>query len=67
VYFLQHRFSRWLVCTPGSNSALGSDHLTARYWSRPHSVFFLTSVGGHGDQVIREALETYAGDRYHHI
>jgi hypothetical protein len=66
VYFLEHRFSRWLVCTPGSNSTLGSDHLTARFWSRPHSVFFLTSVSGFGDQLVREGLETYAGDRYQH-
>ncbi|HTJ35407.1 MAG TPA: Hsp70 family protein [Dactylosporangium sp.] len=65
VYFMRHRSSLWLVCTPGSNSALGSDHLTARFWSRPHSVFFLTSVSGFGDQLVREALETYAGDRYH--
>ncbi|MGI5239557.1 Hsp70 family protein [Dactylosporangium sp. CA-139066] len=66
VYFLEHRFSRWLVCTPGSNSSLGSDHQTARFWSRPHSVFFLTSTSGFGDQLVRESLEAYAGDRYHH-
>ena len=66
VYFLEHRFGQWLVCTPGSNSALGRDHLTARFWSRPHSVFFLTSVSGFGDQLVRESLESYAGDRYQH-
>ncbi|WP_432843000.1 Hsp70 family protein [Dactylosporangium sp. CA-092794] len=64
VYFLSHRGSRWLVCTPASNTALGSDHRTARFWSRPHSVFFLTSISGFGDRLVRESLETYAGDRY---
>ncbi|MER7004931.1 Hsp70 family protein [Dactylosporangium sp. NPDC000555] len=66
VYFRPRRFSRWLVCTPASNTALGSDHGTARFWSRPYSVFFLTSTSGFGDQLVRESLETYAGDRYHH-
>ncbi|GAA2388148.1 Hsp70 family protein [Dactylosporangium salmoneum] len=66
VYLHRHRFSTWLVCTPGSNTPLGSDHGTARFWSRPHSVFFLTSTSGFGEQLVRQALETYAGERYYH-
>jgi hypothetical protein len=65
VYLRPHRASRWLVCTPASNTALGSDHGSARFWSRPYSVFFLTSTSGFGDQLVRESLEQYAGDRYH--
>ncbi|WP_433087498.1 Hsp70 family protein [Dactylosporangium sp. CA-052675] len=66
VYIRPYRGSRWLVCTPASNTALGSDHGTARFWSRPYSVFFLTSTSGFGDELVKEALEQYAGDRYAH-
>ncbi|WP_432993302.1 Hsp70 family protein [Dactylosporangium sp. CA-233914] len=66
VYIRPHRASRWLVCTPASNTALGSDHGTARFWSRPYSVFFLTSISGFGDQLVRESLEQHAGERYQH-
>nr|BFE61056.1 hypothetical protein GCM10020063_055820 [Dactylosporangium thailandense] len=66
VYIRPYRGSRWLVCTPASNTALGSDHGTARFWSRPYSVFFLTSTSAFGDELVKEALEQYAGDRYAH-
>ncbi|MEU7873690.1 Hsp70 family protein [Dactylosporangium sp. NPDC049140] len=66
VYIRPYRGSRWLVCTPASNTALGSDHGTARFWSRPYSVFFLTSTSGFGDELVKESLEQYAGDRYAH-
>jgi hypothetical protein len=66
VYIRPYRASRWLVCTPASNTALGSDHGTARFWSRPYSVFFLTSVSGFGDDLVKEALEQHAGERYQH-
>ncbi|GAA3264896.1 Hsp70 family protein [Dactylosporangium vinaceum] len=66
VYIRPYRSTRWLVCTPASNTALGSDHGTARFWSRPYSVFFLTSTGGFGDDLVKEALEQYAGERYPH-
>ncbi|WP_433219682.1 Hsp70 family protein [Dactylosporangium sp. CS-047395] len=66
VYIRPYRASRWLVCTPASNTALGSDHGTARFWSRPYSVFFLTSTSAFGDELVKEALEQHAGDRYAH-
>ena len=64
VYLHRHRLSRWLVCTPAANSPLGSDSRTARFWSKPYGLFFLTSASGFGDQLVRDALEAYAGDRY---
>jgi len=64
VYLRRRRGTQWLVCTPASNTALGSDHRTGRFWSQPYSVFFLTSVSGFGEQLIRDSLQQFAGDRY---
>ena len=64
VYLIRHRGSHWLVCTPASNSRLGGDNRTRKYWSQPHQVFLLTSVSGFGEQVVRDTLERFAGTRY---
>lgn len=64
VYVRRHHLTRWLVCMPAHQVALSGADRVARYWSHPHGLFLLTSVSGHDEAVVRDALELYGANRY---